>query len=137
MITYLWSLRREFAKYFIIGISAFILDMSTLYTLKQYFGMHPVLAVVVNQPFMLAYVFFLNKHWSFKSKGVTHEQMVRFLILTGGNYAFAVGWMWALHHEWNIHYLVARVANIALAVGWNFLLYKHWVYRNEAVGAKF
>ncbi|HLD61180.1 MAG TPA: GtrA family protein [Patescibacteria group bacterium] len=131
LFLHLWSLRREFVKYFVIGISAFVLDMGTLYLLKQHLGLHPVLAVAVNQPFMLAYVFFFNKHWSFKSKGVTHQQMVRFVMLTGMNYAFAVGWMWIFSHQFGVHYMVARIANIGLAVGWNFLLYKHWVYQHE------
>lgn len=129
LILKLWSMRAEFTKYFVIGFSAFILDVGSLYLLKQHLGLRPTFAVLVNQPFLLAYVFFLNKHWSFKSTGLTHQQMIRFLILTTMNYIISATWMWFFNEKLGIHrYLFLRTANIALAVAWNFLLYKYWVY---------
>lgn len=129
LIRHLWAARREFAKYFITGCSAFVLDIGSLYLLKERANFSPVAAVVVNQAFLLNYVFFINKRWSFRSKGITHKQMVKFYMLAGGNYAFSVVWIWFFSHFLNVHYLIARVGNIVLAVGWNFLLYKHWVYK--------
>ena len=130
-LLYFWSLRREFAKYFIIGISGVILDIGTLYLLKEYGHIRPVIAVIINQAFLINYSFFLNKFWAFKSKGMTHRQMVRFYFLAGLNYLFSIAWMWVFNEHLGLNYLVARLANIALCVAWNFLLYKYWVYRTE------
>lgn len=131
LILHLWSMRQQFARYFVVGLGAVILDVGSLYLLKQYLHLRPVVAVIVNQVFLLNYVFFLNKHWAFKSKGVTHKQIVRFFILAGLNYAIAIGWMLFFNEKLGINYLLARVSNIALSVAWNFLLYKYWVYKHE------
>ncbi|MBI2444176.1 MAG: GtrA family protein [Candidatus Magasanikbacteria bacterium] len=129
IVVHLWTLRHQFSRYFIIGVSAVILDIGTLYLLKEYLQIPPVWAVVINQAVLLNYVFWLNKHWSFRGSGVTHQQAVRFGILAGLNYAFSVGWMWLGNHQLQFNYLLVRLANIILSVGWNFLLYKYWVYR--------
>lgn len=126
-----WSMRKEFTKYFIIGISAFLADVGSLYLLKEYLHLSPTLAVVLNQPLIILGVFLLNKHWSFRAGGVTHRQMIKFLILAVCNYLFSVVWIYLLHDRFGVYYLYARTLNIALSVGWNFLLYKYWVYQVE------
>lgn len=122
-------MRKEFAKYFVIGISAFVLDIGSLFLLKEKAHLTPVMSVVINQFFLLNFVFFLNKHWSFKAQGLTHKQIMRFLILSGVNYFISIVWIWVASHKIGINYLIARTANIICAVAWNFLLYKFWVYK--------
>lgn len=132
----LWQHRREFLKYFVVGASAFTLDTGSLFILTEYFNWQAILAVAVSQPLILGFVFWVNQTWSFGAKGTKKDsawQMIKFLILAGGNYFFSLGWMWVLHHKLGINSIVARVANILLAVAWNFLLYKYWVYKTEPV----
>ncbi len=131
IILHFWSMRHQFARYFVIGLSGVILDIGSLFLLKHFLHIRPVVAVIINQVFLLNYIFFLNKHWAFKSQGVTRKQMVKFFILAGINYIIAVSWMWFFNEKLLINYLLARVANIAVAVAWNFLLYKYWVYKHE------
>ncbi len=131
-ILHLWGARREFAKYFIIGVSGVALDVGSLFTLKEYFHFSAVMAVVVNQLFLINYGFLLNKYWAFKSKGIAQQQMIRYYLLALANYLFSITWMWFFHDHLGYNYLLIRIANIALAVAWNFLLYKHWVYHEKA-----
>lgn len=131
-ILYLWSARREFAKYFVIGVSGVLLDISSLYVFKEHLHISAVMAVVVNQLFLINYGFFLNKYWAFKSKGITHQQIIRYYFLALMNYLLSITWMWFFHDHFGFNYLLTRIANIALAVAWNFLLYKHWVYQEKA-----
>jgi len=131
IILRLWSMRHQFVRYFVIGLGAVALDISSLYLLKQYFHIRPVVAVVINGIFIMNYVFFLNKYWAFKSNGITHKQMIKFFILAGINYVISITWMYIFNHKFGFHYLLVRVANIALSVAWNFLLYKYWVYKHE------
>lgn len=135
IVLHFWTHRRQFAKYFIVGVSGVALDMGSLYALKEYGGLSPVTSVVINQIFIINYVFFLNKHWSFRASGQTHQQIVRFYILAAINYAISVGWMWVFYEHLDFNYLLARLANIALGTVWNFLLYKHWIYREPAARA--
>ena len=124
-------MRHQFVRYFVIGLGAVVLDIGSLYLLKEFLHFRPVMAVIVNGIFILNYVFFLNKYWAFKSTGITHKQMIRFFILAGINYGIAIGWMYIFNHQLGLNYLLVRLANIALSVAWNFLLYKFWVYKHE------
>ncbi len=141
---YYWSHRVQFFKYFITGMSAFILDLSSLYLLVGQLHISKVLATLINQIILLNYVFFINKWWSFKSVGTTHRKIVRFYILAASNAAFSVFWMWfftqvvrldvLLHYvvkNKDFDYLIIRTINIVLAVTWNFVLYKYWVYKED------
>ena len=56
-----WSMRHQFARYFVIGLGAVVLDIGSLYLLKEYLHLRPVMAVIVNGVFILNYVFFLKK----------------------------------------------------------------------------
>lgn len=125
---HLWQWRRQFSRYFIIGFSGVFLDMGTIYCFKEFWSLRPVLAVVLNQILIIIYIFILNRYWTFKSAGLIRSQFVRFGILSGGNYLFAIGWMWLWNQVFGFNYLLVRLFNIILSVSWNFLLYKHWVY---------
>lgn len=125
-----WSLRREFAKYFIIGIFGVVLDMSSMILFKEVFGWAPITAVIVNQAFLLVYVFLLNKYWSFRNKEMPHKQIARFLTLAGFNYLVSVFAMYIFNHKLEFDYRLVRLVTIALAVSWNFFLYKYWVYKS-------
>lgn len=131
VIKYFWSLRREFTKYFIIGIFGVVLDMSSMILFKEVFGWTPVVAVIVNQAFLLAYIFLLNKYWSFRNKEMPHKQIVRFLTLAGFNYLISVFAMYIFNHKLEFDYRLVRLVTIALAVSWNFFLYKYWVYAQK------
>jgi putative flippase GtrA len=133
IILHFWSMRHQFVRYFITGIIGVALDILSLFLLKQYAHLRPVVAVVINQAVLLNFVFFMNKHWSFKSQGSTHKQVVRFLIICGINYIISVTAMWFFNERMGFNYLLVRTANIAIAVAWNFLLYRYWVYRPEIV----
>jgi len=123
-----WSLRRQFAKYFIIGIISFVLDMSSLIFLKETLHLLPFVAVIANQIFILVFVFLMNKYWSFKEHSLTHRQLWRFCIVVALNYSFSVAAMYLFNHRLNYDYRLVRLASIMLAVSWNFFLYKYFVY---------
>ena len=124
-----WSMRAQFIRYFAIGISGVVLDMFTLWFLKSVFGFRPIYAVIVNQIFLINYVFILNKFWAFKAVGMARKQMIKFYTLAIGNYIFSVIWMGIFNEHLGFNYLIVRLVNIALAVSWNFLLYKYFVYK--------
>ena len=139
LINYLHE--KRFFHYCVVGSSAFVLDFSLLFLLKQVFGLKPVVAVALEQVVVMIYVFFLNKKWSFKADGDVRGQVVRFVSLLGANYIFAIFWMWLWTEvlffsffigEIDVGYMIVRAINIILAVSWNFVLYKNWVYRNNS-----
>jgi len=132
---YLLSIRKQFTTYFITGLSAFVLDISTLVLFKEVFHWRPFFAVIINQIFATIFVFSLNKYWTFKTKSQTRSQIFRFMIVYTFNYTFAIVWMWLGNEKFGQNYLIVRIANIILSVSWNFLLYKYFVYAHKRIGA--
>ncbi|MCX6723077.1 MAG: GtrA family protein, partial [Candidatus Staskawiczbacteria bacterium] len=119
---------KQFIKYFIIGCSAVILDLATLYIFKSFLGWSAVFSVVINQLLITNYVFLLNKFWTFKDKNQFSGQILKFYSLALLNYIIAIAWMWFFHNFLGQNYLLVRTCNIALSVIWNFLLYKFFIY---------
>ena len=129
---YQWAVKQffspQFIKYFIVGISAVILDMATLYLLKSVVGLTAVWSIVINQILMSSYVFLLNKYWVFGSTGAFARQAIRYFSLAVVNYLIAIAWMWCFNEILGFNYLLVRLANIALSTVWNFLIYRFFVY---------
>jgi len=136
IFAHFWEHRAQFIRYFITGSSGFVIDMTTLVLLKEVFGFSPLLSVIINQALAINYIFFLNKFWTFKSKGQTQKQMLRFWLLMGWNYLFAVVIMYFGNSVLGFNYILVRIASIMVVVTWNFLLYKHWVYNEGGAGLK-
>ena len=125
------SARRQFAKYVFVGLTGVVLDMGSLIFLKETAGLTPILAVVINQVFLLSYNFTLNKYWSFRSGAMPSTQLARYLVVAGANYGCSVLAMYVFYHVYGFDYRMVRLLTIAALVGCNFLLYKHWVYSGE------
>jgi putative flippase GtrA len=122
---------KHFIKYTSVGVSAVLADTISLVFLKEVVGISPTFAIIINQLFLIIYVFSLNKYWTFRNTEMPHKQFVRFCILAGWNYFFSVASMYIFNEKIGIHYLIVRFSAIILAVSWNFLLYKFWVYKQE------
>lgn len=123
--------KAAFIRYFFTGITGLVIDVGLLYVAKEYFGIRPVLALFGTQAIMIVYIFFMNRHWSFRSTEVsTHRQFSRFLVVLAGNYVVSIVFMYLGHDVLGIHYQIVRIGTVALSVSWNFLLYNYWVYRN-------
>lgn len=127
----IWSWRHQFIKYFIIGISGVLLDMILLWLFKEYGKFRPVEAVALTQIFVLSYNFSLNKYWTFKNKGLSHKQMMRYLFTAGANYVFSIVFMWVFNEYFGFNYLIVRLGSIAVMVSWNFILYRFWIFKNK------
>lgn len=136
IILHIWNSRDQFIRYFVIGFSAFLLDIGSFILFTDYLKFDPVLSVVINQIFIIAYVFLLNKFWSFKAKGGAYKQVVRFFMVMVFNYVVAIVWMWFWHKHFGFNDKLVRIINIILATSWNFLLYKHFVYDFSPVDKK-
>lgn len=122
-------MRHQFAKYFIVGISGYLINLGLLIFAKEVLGVSAVTATAVIGLLLLGFNFILNKYWSFKEKTMPHKQVVRYLILVVANYAFSVAAMYFFHELLKFDYRLVNFGTTAVMVLWNFPLYKYWVYR--------
>ncbi|MBP9761316.1 MAG: GtrA family protein [Candidatus Magasanikbacteria bacterium] len=123
--------KHQFSRYFVVGFSGFLLDIASLFLITHYTPLSATVAIIFTQLAVMWYNFFLNKHWSFGSKGLAHRQFIRYLTLAGGNYLFSIGIMYVFNHELGFSAVLVRIATIAVMTAWNFILYKKWVYVNR------
>ncbi|PIT87813.1 MAG: hypothetical protein COU31_00590 [Candidatus Magasanikbacteria bacterium CG10_big_fil_rev_8_21_14_0_10_40_10] len=135
LILHLWSLRRQFIKYAVIGSSALVLDIGSLFLFINFFHLSPVYGVVINQLIVLNYVFLLNRFWTFRSTHMISGQIIKFASLAGFNYIVSIIWMWFFNGHYGFNYLLVRIANIFLSACWNFFLYKYWIYKKPRLEA--
>jgi len=129
---YIIDARHAFMKYFTVGILGVVLDLGTLALFREWFGIAPYIAVILNQVIIIAFNFTANKLWTFKNKAMPHTQFVRYIMLFGMNYVLAVLFMYIFNEHLGIDYRLVRIGTIALAMSWNFLLYRHWVFKIES-----
>lgn len=127
-------MRKEFVKYFIVGITSFVIDMSLLISLKEYAHLPATLAVVIDQCIIIGYNFLLNKYWSFRNRAMPHWQFIRYILLFTFNFFVSVLAMHVFHDRIGFDYRLVRIGTIAIMVSYNFLLYKFWVYKHESSG---
>lgn len=126
---YIKNSKYQIIKYLIIGISSTAIDILLLVFLKEKANFGPTFAVAINQILVIAYNFFMNKYWSFKTKKQPLRQFSRYIILVGLNYCSSILLMYIFHDLININYILVRLSSIVLLVTINFILYKHWVYK--------
>lgn len=126
--SYFWSVRDQFSRYFLVGLTTFVLDMGSLILFTDYVGFRPVTSVIINQLIVISFNFSLHKYWSFQSKAWQHKEFVRYMALIAWNYIVSVVCMYILHTQAGYDYRIVRLATIALIVTWTFFVYKYWVY---------
>ncbi|PSO46054.1 MAG: hypothetical protein BRC22_00105 [Parcubacteria group bacterium QH_9_35_7] len=129
LISFLWSLRKQFMKYFTVGISGLVLDFSVFVLLADVLLITAWISEASAKIEAIGYNFCLNKYWSFQSDKKAHRQLIRFLILAGFNYLFAVSAMYIFNSRFGVNKYIIKVSTIAIMVSWNFFLYKYWVYQ--------
>lgn len=122
---------RQFFRYVVVGGMGTLFDIAILYVFKEFFGMTPVLSVVLNQVIMLVYIYVLNRYWTFGSEGNIGLEMTRLYMVFGLNYGIAVAWMWLGYDILGAPYLLVRISNIVCSTLWNFALYRLWVFKKN------
>ena len=129
----IYILNKQFFRYVVVGGTGTLLDVAILYVFKEFFGMTPVLSVVLNQIIMLVYIYVFNKYWTFKSNGTIAGEMTRLYVVFGINYGIAILWMWLGHDILGAQYILVRLSNIACSTLWNFALYRMWVFKKQNI----
>jgi len=136
IISYYHRTKKEFFRYFVVGVTGVLLDLGLLMIFKEYFLWTAVMSVAVSQVIVIGYNFLLNKYWSFGSKEMPHRQLIRFLAVVGVNYAISLVIIYIFSQKIGFDYRLVRLANIVLSVSWNFILYKYWVYKVEETASQ-
>ncbi len=75
--------------------------------------------------------FFLNKHWSFQSKGSAKQEFVRYFILAVINLIISTVFLWLLIEAVGLYAWVAKLIVMAMIAFWNFFLFQKFIFRAQ------
>lgn len=113
-------------RYLAVGSTAYILEMATLFGLKNIFHLSPVRAVAVSFWVALIIAFVLQKLITFKNSeieiGAIGRQLTGYGLLVAWNYIFTLVTVHFLV-AWVVVY-IARTVTIMIIMCWNYLFYK-------------
>lgn len=118
----------QFLRYFFVGGSAAVVDLTVYTALLSYLGMHYALAAFVGYMMGLAWNHFLCLVWVFESKhNRAKEVLMVFFIALGG-----LLWTWLILYLLidfgGMNEIVAKMISQILVLFWNFTMRKFFVF---------
>ena len=136
-------MRKELGKFGVIGLVAYIIDL-TIFNVLRFAGGEgplydkPLTAKVVSVLAATTFAYFGNRHWTFKdrSRSSFRRQYTLFFVFN------AVGMIISLSCLWVSHYLLgfesaladnisANVIGLVLGTVFRFWGYHNWVFPND------
>jgi putative flippase GtrA len=140
-------LLHEIAKFGVVGIGAFVIDIG-LFNLLRFAGGEgpmydkPLTAKVVSVVVATTFAYFGNRYWTFRHRGRTSfgREYVLFFVLNGVGLAISVGCLWFSHYALGLtsalaDNISANVVGIALGTMFRFWSYRRWVFPDDAEAA--
>ncbi len=137
----------EIAKFGVVGIGAFIIDIG-LFNLLRFAGGEgpmydkPLTAKIVSVVAATTFAYFGNRYWTFRHRGRTSfgREYVLFFVLNGVGLAISVACLWFSHYALGLtsalaDNISANVVGIALGTMFRFWSYRRWVFPDDAEAA--
>jgi putative flippase GtrA len=121
----------QFGRYLIVGFSTVGLEIIDIRILTKYIGLWYLYSNTIAYTISFIFNFFLNRNWSFKSKGNLAYQLATYGILFFINLFLSNAMMYLFTSVFNIYYMISKVISIGVIVMWNFVLYKKIIYKEK------
>lgn len=133
-------LAREVAKFGVVGMSAFVIDVS-LFNLLMYAGGSgplndkPLTAKALSVIAATTFAYLGNRFWTFRHRGRTHmgREYILFFALNGAGMLIALTCLWFSHYALGLDSALAdnisaNVIGLALGTMFRFWSYRKWVF---------
>jgi len=134
----------EVAKFGIVGLCAFVIDVG-LFNVLLYGGVltdRPITAKIVSVVVATTFAYFANRYWTFRSRGHTSlgREYLLFFLLNGIAMAISVSCLWFSHYVmgWDsplADNISANVVGLALGTLFRFWSYRRWVFPEDVEAA--
>src|SRR5438105_15530666 len=115
------SMDHRLVRYIVIGLTAYSVEMTSLYICRHLFDLKPVVAVAISFWVGFVVAFVLQKLVTFKNHEKTPHilggQLLRYSLLTLWNYGFTLIAVKLLQH--NVSVFIIRTAVIGVITTWN------------------
>ena len=127
-------IKPQLIRYLLVGITAYVCEMVTLFGLHDGAGLSPVRSVAISFWVGLVIAFILQKLVAFQNydrrSHILATQVLVYGLLVGWNYAFTLLAVKLL--EGSLSVFVIRTLVIVVVTGWNFAIYSHLFKTRQA-----
>lgn len=137
----------EVAKFGIVGLGAFVIDVGLFNLLRFAGGQGPMYdkvltAKVVSVAVATTFAYFGNRYWTFRHRGRTSfgREYLLFFVLNGVGMLIAVACLWLSHYVLGFRTpladnISANVIGLALGTIFRFWSYRRWVFPEDEEAA--
>ena len=127
----------EVAKFGVVGLIGFVVQLGVQNGLRYGAGVGPITALTIAYAIATVVTFVGNRHWAFrhrKGKGLRHETMI-FVGLNVVGYAIQTGIVdiayYGMGYKDGLSYNIATVIGIGLATLFRLFAYRKFVFNNH------
>ena len=117
---------RKLARYFAVGLTAYVIEIASLYSLHHWAGLSPLQSVAISFWIGFVIAFGLQKFITFsnheRAPHIIAKQLALYGILAAWNYLFTLGAVKLLASHLSV--LIIRSGAIAIITIWNFVIYR-------------
>jgi putative flippase GtrA len=129
----------EVAKFGVVGLAGFVVQLGVQNLLHSGAGVGPIIALTIAYILATVVTFLGNRHWAFKhrkGKGLKHETVL-FVLLNVVGYGIQVGIVdiayYGLGYKDGLSYNIATVIGIGLATLFRLFAYRKFVFNNHQI----
>lgn len=120
----------QFAKFSLVGLLNTAIHYGVFYCLYRFMGFYHLLASGIGFCFAVTNSYFINKYWTFKSRGSdVRREFMKFLIVNLLSLSINLASMAILAELLSIHPPIAQLVAIGFTLLVNFLGNKFWTFK--------
>lgn len=125
------GVRREFARYVVVGGFAFVCDASTLFSLTQFLKVNYLVSGVVGFTLGVGVNYLLCRKWVFQRRTLksTPAEMTIFTLIGVVGLGLNEAILWTFQAKLGIYYLFAKGVSGVVVFMWNFGARKLTLFR--------
>lgn len=118
---------RRIARYLLVGMVSFLLDVATLWLAYRMFHLPIAESTTLGFIVGLGFNFSASKLFTFRARSDTPGQALRYTALLGLNYFLTLAIVSA-SEAWGPGFVAGKLCSVGLITSLNYLVLSHWVF---------
>ncbi|QEN05689.1 GtrA family protein [Thiospirochaeta perfilievii] len=124
---------KQAAKFSIVGLINTGITIGSIFILTKIFSVNYIVANAIGYILGLINSFFLNRSWTFKSRGKFRSQGLRFVLVFIMCYTLQLGLLIILKERLYINVDISQIIGMVFYTGLNFILSKFFTFKKESL----
>lgn len=122
------KLFKQIIRFSIVGICAFIIDYTLLYTLTEYLNIYYFYSSIISFLVSLTFNYVVSIKWVFKvNKKTTIKDFLVFIILSIIGLFINQIIMYIMVEKVNVYYMISKLCSTIIVMLWNFVTRKIFI----------